>query len=124
MSKDPRTQNGHRRRQLRDRYKSLGLPCHLCGLPIDYNLTTYVDPKDGKRKRHPMSFEVDELAPTAEVLRAAGYDAAVANALSFEGTAPAHRICNQKRGAMTRAKLHNQKVCESVCEPIPHYLDI
>lgn len=31
-----------------------GEPCHLCGQPIDLSLPqTYIDPKDGKRKRAP-----------------------------------------------------------------------
>lgn len=122
--KDPRTQNGHRRKQLRKRYQQLGLPCALCGQPIDYSLTYYIDPKDGKKKRHPMSLEIDEIVPTAEVLKNFGYEAAVKNALSFEGTQPVHRICNLKKGAKTRARMQNMKVNESVCTPIPHYIDI
>ena len=94
-SKDPadrtklnRYANGHRRRQVRAWLESQGLPCHICGQPIDYSLKWWVDPKDGKRKRHPMSFEVDELVPVS--LGGSPYDKA--------NLAPAHRICNQKRG--------------------------
>lgn len=42
----------YKRDQLRLRFKAMGLPCAICGLPIDYSLTTYVDPKDGKVKPH------------------------------------------------------------------------
>ena len=30
--------NGHRRRQLRARLRAQGLPCAICGQPIDYDL--------------------------------------------------------------------------------------
>lgn len=86
--RDPRRSNGTRRNKLRKRVAELGLPCHLCGRPIDYTLTTWVDPKDGKTKRHPLSFELDELKPVS--LGGDPYD--------FENVAPAHRICNQRRG--------------------------
>lgn len=84
---NPRTANGAKRSALRKRVASWGLPCHLCGREIDYSLSTYVDPKDGKKKRHPMSFEVDELVPVSK-----GGDP-----LDINNVAPAHRICNQKR---------------------------
>ena len=66
----------------------MGLPCHLCGKPIDYSLTTWVDPKDGREKRHPLSFELDEIVPISKG----------GSHLDMENVAPAHRICNQKRG--------------------------
>lgn len=66
----------------------MGLPCHICGQPIDYSLTTYVDPTDGREKRHPMSFELDELVPVSK-----GGDP-----LDPGNVAPAHRVCNQMRG--------------------------
>ena len=66
----------------------MGLPCHLCHLPIDYSLTTYVDPTDGKVKRHPMSFELDELVPVSRG----------GSPFDIDNVAPAHRICNQRRG--------------------------
>ena len=86
--KDPRRASGTRRTKLRKRVAELGLPCHLCGRPIDYTLTTWTDPKDGRVKRHPMSFELDEIVPVSK-----GGDP-----LDFENVAPAHRICNQRRG--------------------------
>lgn len=85
---NPRRANGSRRTALRNRVAAMGLPCHLCGNQIDYSLTTYVDPKDGKRKRHPLSFELDELVPVSKG----------GNPLDPNNVAPAHRICNQKRG--------------------------
>ncbi len=95
MSKpNPRRANGARRDALRKRVAAMGLPCHICGLPIDYSLATYVDPTDGKTKRHPMSFELDELVPVSKG----------GNPLDISNVAPAHRICNQKRGNKTLRK--------------------
>lgn len=85
---NPRRANGSRRTALRKRVAAQGLPCHLCGQPIDYSLTTWTDPKDGREKRHPMSFELDELVPVSK-----GGDP-----LDPSNVAPAHRICNQRRG--------------------------
>ena len=78
MAKNGRYANGAKRRELRRYYKMLGDPCHLCGKPIDYTLPA----------GHPMSFEIDELTPYSR-----GGDP-----FSRENTAPAHRICNQRRG--------------------------
>lgn len=89
--KQNRYANGTRRRQVRAWLASQGLPCHICGKPIDYSLDWYVDPRDGKRKRHPMSFEVDELVPVS--LGGSPYDR--------DNLAPAHRICNERRGNKT-----------------------
>lgn len=70
--------NGHRRRQLRARVRAMGLPCHICGGEIDYSLPA----------GHPMSFELDELVPVSR-----GGDP-----LDPSNIAPAHRICNERRG--------------------------
>lgn len=86
--KENRYANGAARRKLRAWLKAQGLPCHICGLPIDYTLDWYVDPRDGRRKRHPMSFEVDELVPVS--LGGSPTDRS--------NVAPAHRICNERRG--------------------------
>lgn len=75
---NPRRANGYRRTRLRRWLGSLGLPCHICGQPIDYSLP----PGD------PMSFEVDELIPVS-----LGGDP-----LDRHNVAPAHRICNERRG--------------------------
>ncbi len=72
------------RDRLRARVASMGLPCHICGRPIDYSLPA----------GDPMSFELDELVPVSrlppEARRAAACDPA--------NVAPAHRICNERRG--------------------------
>lgn len=76
--RNPRYANGAARRKLRAWLKAQGLPCHLCGMPIDYGLPA----------GHPMSFEVDEITPVSR-----GGDP-----LDRANVAPAHRICNERRG--------------------------
>ena len=89
-----RYSNGAARRKLRAWLASQGLPCHLCGLPIDYSLGWYVDPRDGRRKRHPLSFEVDEI-----VSRWRGGDP-----LDIRNCQPVHRHCNQEKYQRERAE--------------------
>lgn len=91
---NPRTSNGHRRRQLRLWWKSQGLPCALCGQPIDYSLPA----------GNPMAFEVDEVIPLS-----LGGDP-----LSKENTQPTHRICNERKGNnVKKAKEQHLQTIES-----------
>ena len=76
---NPRYANGSRRRALAARVRASGEPCHLCGLPVDLSLPA----------GHPLSFELDELVPVSR----GGSPTDPAN------VAPAHRCCNQWRGA-------------------------
>lgn len=71
--------NGSRRRKLRARVKAMGLPCAICGAPIDYSLP----PLD------PMSYELDEIVPVS----------LGGSELEFSNVQPAHRLCNQRKGA-------------------------
>lgn len=84
----------YKRDQLRLRFKAMGLPCAICGLPIDYSLTTYVDPKDGKVKPHPMRFELDEIVPVSRLDPSQRKSAAC----DVSNVQPVHRICNQRKG--------------------------
>ena len=92
MASNPRYANGAKRRAIRDRWRAIGDPCHLCGKPIDYSLGYIVE--DGKRRRHPMSFVVDEIVPVSK-----GGDP-----LEWENTQPAHWICNARKGDGTRPR--------------------
>ena len=74
MSRNDR--NGHRRRILRNRVKQMGLPCALCGDPIDYSLPA----------GDPWSYELDEIVPVS----------LGGSELDPDNVQPAHRICNQK----------------------------
>ena len=112
---NPRSKNGAARRNIRARFKAMGtVNCWLCNRPIDFSLDTYIDPKDGKKKKHPYSFELDDIVPVA--LGGDPFD--------INNLAPAHRICNQKRGQQTRAQLQHTKSNPSVTTPIPHYADL
>ena len=85
---NPRSANGAARRKVRAYWRSLGLPCALCGKAIDYSLGMVTDPVTGKRRPHPMSFVVDEIIPVSKG----------GNPFSIEGTQPAHWICNARKG--------------------------
>lgn len=65
----------------------MGEPCAICGRPIDYSLDWWTDPSDGKRKRHPLSFEYDHRVPFAS-----------SGDNSFSNAQAVHRICNQRKG--------------------------
>lgn len=75
---NPRRTNGSRRTKLRNRVRAMGLPCALCGMPIDYSLPA----------GDPMSYELDEIVPVSK--GGSPYDPA--------NVQPAHRICNQRKG--------------------------
>lgn len=75
---NPRRANGSRRTRLRERVRAQGLPCALCGAPIDYSLPA----------GHPMSYELDEIVPVSR-----GGDP-----LDAGNVQPAHRLCNQRKG--------------------------
>ncbi|WP_192897506.1 HNH endonuclease [Eggerthella lenta] len=60
----------------------MGLPCGICGKPIDYSLPS----------GRPMSYELDEIVPVSK-----GGDP-----LDPGNVQPAHRICNQRKGDGSR----------------------
>lgn len=70
--------NGHARRQVRAWLRAQGLPCAICGRPIDYSLPA----------GDPMSFEVDEIVPVSRG----------GSPIDRANVQPAHRICNEKKG--------------------------
>lgn len=70
--------NGHRRRRLRARLAALGLPCAICGDPIDYSLPA----------GDPAAFEVDEDLPCS----------LGGSELDWDNLQPAHRLCNRLKG--------------------------
>lgn len=78
--------NGDRRRKLMARLRALGLPCALCGQPIDYSLPA----------GDPMSFEVDEIIPVS-----LGGDE-----LDWRNLQPTHRICNERKGNRVGFRAH------------------
>ena len=78
MATQSRYANGGARRKVRAWLRAQGLPCHVCGMPIDYSLPA----------GHPMSFEVDEIVPVSRG----------GSPIDRSNVAPAHRICNERRG--------------------------
>lgn len=98
MSTKEARPNYTERERMRKRLAAIGAPCAICGKPIDYTLDWWVDPRDGKRKRHPYSFEYDHKHP-----HALGGDNTFSNAQA------AHRICNQRKGAGKKRKQSNKQ---------------
>lgn len=82
---NPRKTNGAARRKLRDAVRAEGMPCALCGMPIDYSLPA----------GDPMSYELDEIVPVSK--GGSPYERA--------NVQPAHRICNQRKGNGTAPRL-------------------
>lgn len=73
---------------VRDR-AAAGEPCGICGMPIDVTLPQWIIDADGKRKRSPLSVECDEIIPISRG----------GSPTDPDNVRPAHRICNQRRGA-------------------------
>ena len=89
---NPRYANGSARNKVRNRLKAEERGCWICrafGRPdrIDYSLPAC----------HPMSFEVDELAPVSK-WEQYGYPSAKACALDYSNLDATHRQCNIWRG--------------------------
>lgn len=85
---NPRYHNGNRRRKYRARIKAMGLPCHICGKPINYD-----EPSD---HLHPLSFVIDEIIPISR-WKEFGYNSPREVAEDFDNLAPAHYICNLRK---------------------------
>lgn len=78
---NPRRSNGSARTKLREAVRAEGLPCGICGMPIDYSLPA----------GDPMCYELDEIVPVSK--GGSPYERA--------NVQPAHRICNQRKGNRT-----------------------
>ena len=93
MASNPRSMNGNFRRKMRRRFQAEGAPCAICrGAlgPIRYD-----QPSDAA---HPLSFVIDERLPVSR-WREFGYKSARAAAEDVDNLAPAHWVCNAKKGA-------------------------
>ena len=99
MTTKSRYANGNARRKVRAWLKDQGRPCHICGGAIDYSLPA----------GHPMSFEVDEIVPVSR----GGSPTDPAN------VAPAHRICNERRGNKPLPTKANPRGKASAASGIP-----
>ena len=73
-----------------------GEPCAICGLPIELDRPqTYIDPRDGKRKRAPWSLECDEIVPISRG----------GSPINPSNIQPTHRVCNQRKGSKPNTKV-------------------
>lgn len=97
MSRNPRRSNGTLRNKQRAYWKSRGLPCGICGQPIDYSLGYIVDERTGRRVLHPMAFVIDEIVPVSR-WREGGYSSPEACAQDLSNQRPCHMLCNARRG--------------------------
>lgn len=109
MAYNPRWKTG-RRRQYQQRFKAMGLPCALCGKPIDYTLPYYVTDEEGHRHVNMLAFVIDEKIPVSK-WQQGGYNSAAECADDFANNLqPAHAICNARKGNKTDySLLSNEK---------------
>lgn len=79
-----RKRDSYKYRKLKDRYRAKcaahAVPCHLCGMPIDYSLPSGEDPN---------SFEVDHFYNVDD------YPELFEDVANFR---PSHKDCNASRG--------------------------
>lgn len=87
---NPRSRNGYLRRKHRARFKALGLPCAICGRPINYD-----EPSDAQ---HPWSFVIDEIIPVSKYWLG-GYPNREACAQDWNNLQAVHYCCNASKGA-------------------------
>ena len=116
MAYNPRYSNGSLRRHQREYWRSLGLPCALCGHPIDYDLGMVTNLKTGRRTPHPMSFVIDEIRPVSRWAEF-GYTSPEEAALDVDNQQPAHWICNARKGNRTEGGAWRKKRYEPVPQP-------
>lgn len=90
---NPRWKTG-RRRKYQSRFRAMGLPCAICGRPIDYDLP-YTSP---------YSFVIDEIIPISKFAEG-GYNSQTQAADDFNNLQPAHRICNARKGNKINFKI-------------------
>lgn len=99
---NPRSANGHRRRQLRARVLAAYDTCAICGKPVDKSL----------RSPHPMSAEVDEIIPVSR-----GGDP-----LAWDNVRLTHRRCNRlksnKSDDYARAQLEQRPQPQATSLPL------
>lgn len=103
MAINPRWKTG-RRRLYQQRFKAMGLPCALCGRPIDYTLPYYVTDEEGNKHVNMMAFVIDEIIPVSK-WQEGGYSNAAECANDYSNLQPAHAICNARKGNRTNRPL-------------------
>ncbi|KAF4408666.1 HNH endonuclease signature motif containing protein [Streptomyces lycii] len=74
--------NTYAYRQLRDQQRALGLPCWLCGRPVDYSV------KGVAARSHPWAFSLDHVVPLSKG----------GSLLDPLNARTAHMRCNRSKG--------------------------
>ena len=99
MASNPRWKSG-KRRTYQARFKAMGLPCAICGKPIDYSI-----PSSPQEK---WSFVIDEKIPVSR-WKEFGYSSPEACADDPENIQPAHRFCNALKSNKIGFDIKNDK---------------
>lgn len=107
MTANARRSNGHARTKLRNSVKAMGLPCAICGRPIDYSL----------KAGDPWSYELDEIHPVSR-WQEFGYASKQAAALDPANVQPTHRICNQRKGANLHGEIRKKLESGEIATPL------
>lgn len=97
---DPRKAHAAQYRALKARIGAQGLPCALCGRPIDYSLP----------QGHPWCYELDHKIPLSKIAPHLRERAA----LDPENAQPAHRWCNRQKSDKLATKPKDCSVGGSV----------
>ena len=104
---NPRWKTG-RRRTYQARFKAMGLPCAICGRPIDYSLPYYVTDEQGNRHINMWAFVIDEIKPVSK-WREFGYTTPAECANDYNNLQPAHAICNARKSNKTNFSLQEKE---------------
>lgn len=99
MATNPRYANGNFRRKMREKFRAMEEPCHICNGRL--GRIHYEEPSDAQ---HPLSFVIDEIHPVSKY-RQFGYDSPEAAARDYQNLQAAHYCCNQMKGAKVGYKL-------------------
>lgn len=91
MATNPRYKNGNFRRKMRNRFKAMDAPCHICGGRL--GRIHYEEPSD---HLHPLSFVIDEIKPVSK-WALFGYKSKEQACLDTENLAAAHYCCNAQK---------------------------
>lgn len=98
---NPRQAHKAARKALKARIATRGLPCAICGKPIDYSLP----------QGHPYCYELDEKIPLSLIHPSMRERAA----LDPENVQPTHRICNERRGNALTSEPRTKRVKAVEC---------
>ena len=88
MAGDPRWKHADQRKRDRKYWIQQGLPCAICGKPIDYGIPFYYHDAQGKQRVNMDAFVIDEIVPVSQG----------GNPYDRQNQQPAHVCCNLAKG--------------------------